>query len=115
MSRRILVIADDLSGAAEIAGIGWRCGLKARLERTAPLAAGEGLRVDTGCLVGMVPRGLPSLAVPDLTVMWDHAATVAHTRAKLASSASPSREDFSGWNWAPYTPPRSTIDANASP
>jgi len=28
-------------------------------------------------LVGVVPRGLPSLAVPDLTVMWDHAATVA--------------------------------------
>ena len=31
----------------------------------------------------------------------DHAATLAHTRAKLASSARPSREDFSGWNCTP--------------
>ena len=42
---RILVIADDLSGAAEITGIGARHGLAARLERDAPLAVHEGLTV----------------------------------------------------------------------
>src|SRR3954452_7400390 len=43
----------------------------------------------------------------------DHAATP--TLAKLRSSARPSREDFSGWNWQPITLPRSTIDTNRSP
>jgi uncharacterized protein YgbK (DUF1537 family) len=35
---RILVIADDLSGAAELTGIGARHGLAARLERDAPVS-----------------------------------------------------------------------------
>jgi uncharacterized protein YgbK (DUF1537 family) len=43
--RRILVIADDLSGAAELAGIGARHGLAVRLERDAPVAARDGLTV----------------------------------------------------------------------
>ena len=43
--RRILVIADDLSGAAEIAGIGARHGLAVRLERDVPVAARDGLTV----------------------------------------------------------------------
>ena len=43
--RRILVIADDLSGAAELAGIGARHGLAVRLERDAPVAAHDGLTV----------------------------------------------------------------------
>lgn len=43
--RRILVIADDLSGAAEITGIGARHGLAARLERDAPVVAHDGLTV----------------------------------------------------------------------
>src|SRR5215210_2229744 len=40
----------------------------------------------------------------------DHAAAT-----KFASSASPSREDFSGWNWTPATLSRSTIEAKHSP
>jgi uncharacterized protein YgbK (DUF1537 family) len=43
--RRILVIADDLSGAAELAGIGARHGLAVRLERDAPVAARDGVTV----------------------------------------------------------------------
>jgi D-threonate/D-erythronate kinase len=43
--RRILVIADDLSGAAEIAGIGKRHGLAVRLQRDAPVVAREGMTV----------------------------------------------------------------------
>ena len=43
--RRILVIADDLSGAAEITGIGARHGLSARLDRDAPVVAHDGLTV----------------------------------------------------------------------
>src|SRR4051794_15036467 len=43
----------------------------------------------------------------------DHAATP--TRAKLRSSRSPSREDFSGWNCTPMTLPRSTIETNVAP
>jgi uncharacterized protein YgbK (DUF1537 family) len=43
--RRVLVIADDLSGAAEIAGIGARYGLSVRLERDEPVAAHDGLTV----------------------------------------------------------------------
>ena len=43
--RRILVIADDLSGAAEITGIGARYGLSARLERDVPHIAHDGLTV----------------------------------------------------------------------
>jgi uncharacterized protein YgbK (DUF1537 family) len=43
--RRILVIADDLSGAAEITGIGARHGLPVRLERDVPVAAHDGLTV----------------------------------------------------------------------
>ena len=43
----------------------------------------------------------------------DHATTGAP--AKLRSSASPSSEDFSGWNCAPMTFPRSTSDTNRSP
>lgn len=31
MSCKLVVIADDLTGAAEMAGIAWRCGLKAKL------------------------------------------------------------------------------------
>jgi uncharacterized protein YgbK (DUF1537 family) len=42
---RILVIADDLSGAAEIAGIGLRHGLATRLVRGLPVAASPGLTV----------------------------------------------------------------------
>ena len=42
---RILVIADDLSGAAELTGIGARHGLAARLERDAPIAVHDGLTV----------------------------------------------------------------------
>jgi uncharacterized protein YgbK (DUF1537 family) len=42
---RILAIADDLSGAAEITGIGARYGLAARLERDAPAVAHPGLTV----------------------------------------------------------------------
>ena len=43
----------------------------------------------------------------------DHAAdAAASSTAKLRSSARPSREDFSGWNWTPMTWPRSTIEAN---
>src|SRR5205085_11552326 len=34
---------------------------------------------------------------------------------KLRRSASPSREDFSGWNWTPATLSRSTIEAKRSP
>ena len=45
----------------------------------------------------------------------DHAATRAQTAVKLRSSASPSREDFSGWNCTPDTVPRSTIEAKRSP
>ena len=45
----------------------------------------------------------------------DQAATFAHRRAKLASSASPSAEDFSGWNCTPYTLPRATIETKGSP
>jgi uncharacterized protein YgbK (DUF1537 family) len=40
-----LVIADDLSGAAEIAGIGLRYGLPTRLVRERPVECGEGLTV----------------------------------------------------------------------
>ena len=43
----------------------------------------------------------------------DHAGTP--TRTKLRSSASPSREDFSGWNCAPMTFPRSAIETKRSP
>ena len=43
----------------------------------------------------------------------DHAAT--RTPTKLRSSASPSSEDFSGWNCAPITFPRSTIETKRSP
>jgi uncharacterized protein YgbK (DUF1537 family) len=43
--RRVLVIADDLSGAAEIAGIGARHGLAVRLERDVPAGAHDGLTV----------------------------------------------------------------------
>jgi uncharacterized protein YgbK (DUF1537 family) len=43
--RRILVIADDLSGAAEITGIGARHGLPVRLERDVPVVAHDGLTV----------------------------------------------------------------------
>ena len=43
--KRILVIADDLSGAAEITGIGARHGLTARLERDAPIIGHPGLTV----------------------------------------------------------------------
>src|SRR5213079_504696 len=42
---RILVIADDLSGAAEIAGIGLRYGLPTRLVRERPVECGDGLTV----------------------------------------------------------------------
>lgn len=42
---RILVIADDLSGAAEIAGIGLRYGMRTRLVRERPAECGEGLTV----------------------------------------------------------------------
>src|SRR4051812_42358530 len=45
----------------------------------------------------------------------DHATTRSPKRAKLRSSERPSREDFSGWNCAPITLPRSTIEANGSP
>src|SRR4051794_3939004 len=46
----------------------------------------------------------------------DHAATGwVGTDMKLRSSASPSREDFSGWNWQPMTLPRATIDTKRSP
>jgi uncharacterized protein YgbK (DUF1537 family) len=43
--RRILVVADDLSGAAEIAGIGARHGLSVRLERDEPVTPHDGLTV----------------------------------------------------------------------
>ena len=42
----------------------------------------------------------------------DHAATRAQMRVKLRSSASPLREDFSGWNCAPMTVPRSAMETN---
>ena len=42
---RVLVIADDLSGAAEIAGVGLRYGLPTRLLRERPVECGEGLTV----------------------------------------------------------------------
>src|SRR5213078_2166976 len=42
---RLLVIADDLSGAAEIAGIGLRYGLPTRLVRERPVECGAGLTV----------------------------------------------------------------------
>ena len=45
----------------------------------------------------------------------DHAATRAQMRVKLRSSASPLREDFSGWNCAPMTVPRSAMDTNGPP
>jgi uncharacterized protein YgbK (DUF1537 family) len=45
VSGRLLVIADDLSGAAEISGIGARFGLPVRLERDAPVVAHAGLTV----------------------------------------------------------------------
>ena len=57
------------------------------------------------------PHGLPAADV-DRRVE-DHAATGRAT--KLRRSASPSSEDFSGWNWTPITVPRSTIDAKRSP
>jgi uncharacterized protein YgbK (DUF1537 family) len=43
--RKALVIADDLSGAAEIAGIGYRYGLPTRLVRERPKAFAPGLTV----------------------------------------------------------------------
>lgn len=42
---RILAIADDLTGAAEIAGIGWRCGLPARVARQPMRQSAAGLTV----------------------------------------------------------------------
>src|SRR6476620_10457313 len=43
--KRALVIADDLTGAAEIAGIGHRYGLATTLLRSRPQAIGYGLTV----------------------------------------------------------------------
>ena len=43
--RKALVIADDLSGAAEIAGIGHRYGLPTRLVRERPTSFAPGLTV----------------------------------------------------------------------
>ena len=45
----------------------------------------------------------------------DHATATAASAAKLRSMRSPSREDFSGWNCAAITFPRSTTDTNRSP
>ena len=45
----------------------------------------------------------------------DHAATRSQIRAKLRSSVSPSREDFSGWNCTPIRFSRSTIETNGVP
>ena len=42
---RVLVIADDLSGAAEIASLGARYGLRARIDRDAPAEIEPGLTV----------------------------------------------------------------------
>ena len=45
----ILVVADDISGAAEIAGIGWRCGLAAQVQtRFVPEAGADLIVVSTG-------------------------------------------------------------------
>ena len=45
----------------------------------------------------------------------DHATATAASWAKLRSMRSPSREDFSGWNCAAITLPRSTTDTKRSP
>ena len=45
----------------------------------------------------------------------DHATATAASRAKLRSRRSPSREDFSGWNCAAITLPRSTTETKRSP
>ena len=76
--RRILVIADDLSGAAEIAGIGARHGLAVRLERDAPVAARDGLTVlDTDTRLvpqdeasGRVRRAVRHLRAADFDLVY---------------------------------------------
>ena len=45
----------------------------------------------------------------------DHATATAASWAKLRSMRSPSREDFSGWNWLAMTLPRSTTETKRSP
>ncbi len=74
--------------------------------------------------VGVVGRGVledaldqaDRLAVHDVDRgVEDHACATAANWAKLRSMRSPSREDFSGWNWAAITLPRSTIEAKRSP
>ena len=68
----------------------------------------DGLRVEVAV---REPHGAPAADVD--RGVEDHAATWAP--ANVRSSASPSSEDFSGWNCTPATLPRSTIDAKRSP
>lgn len=73
MINRLLVIADDLTGAAEIAGIGLRYGLAPRLRREAPGRVDAGLTVlDTDTrlsgaadAVAVLTRRAHELAVAD--------------------------------------------------
>src|SRR5947207_781597 len=62
----IAVIADDLTGAAEIAGLGWRHGLSAEiLERDEPLSAAELVVIDADtrdCPVAEARRRVAAIA-----------------------------------------------------
>lgn len=61
----IVVIADDLTGAAELAGIGLRCGLRARVCMEVP---GPG-RVETGAGEELADRGEPVAGPVELLVI----------------------------------------------
>src|SRR5262249_24744478 len=75
----------------------------------------ERVRVVLGAGVELAAGESHGLAVEDVDRRQeDHAATRAHSAAKLSSMLRPALEDFSGWNWTPNTEPRATIVANRS-
>ena len=84
-----------------------------------PARGVERIRVVDGLLVELAAGQADRLAVKDVDGgQEDHArapATPAHTPTNASSMRSPSREDFSGWNWTPDTEPWLTIVAKRSP
>ena len=84
---------------------------EARARLDPRLRGGQRVVVVDGLVLEAALDEAHRLAVEDVDGrVEDHAAAT-----KFASSASPSREDFSGWNWTPATLSRSTIEAKRSP
>ncbi len=85
-------------------------------------ALGKLERVTVAALIGEIPFAQPdrppAAEVDRTEELHQIAGTPARAPAsstKLASMASPSVPDFSGWNWVPHTGPCSTAAVSSPP